>query len=166
MLKGLKPQMTKGLATPMAMRTVSLALVLTLALCAAALAGPLKGKTYKGSTPSTGRDSEHHTVKVASHSINLKVSSNGGKVSVHLSFGQPLFYCGTQEQVHVQETSPTKISANGSFKATILERFTKSIGPAPITQVISGRFSGKKVSGTIRTEAGECSGSTSFSAHA
>ena len=102
---------------------------------------------------------------MASHSISLKVSSNGKKVSVHISFGHPLFYCSTQEQVHVEETSPAKISSNGSFKATIAERFSKSVGPAPITQVVSGHFNGNKVSGTIRTEAAECSGSTSFSAH-
>jgi len=149
----------------MASRTLALTIALTLALAAAALAGPLKGKTYKGTTPTTGTESQHHKVKVVSHTISLKVSSNGKKVSVHLSFGRPLLYCGTQEQVHVAETSPASISSNGSFKATIQERFSKSVGPAPITQVISGHFKGSKVSGTIRTEAAECSGSTSFSAH-
>ena len=99
------------------------------------------------------------------HSISLKVASNGKKVSVKISFGHPLFYCSTQEQTHVAETSPATISSNGSFKATIAERFSKSVGPAPITQVVTGKFSGSKVSGTIRTEAAECSGTTSFSAH-
>jgi len=149
----------------MASRTLALTLALTLVMAAAALAGPLNGKTYKGSTGSTGT-AEHHKVGVISHSISLKVSSNGKKVSVHISFGKPLFYCSTQEQVHVEETSPVKISSNGSFKATIAERFNQSVGPAPITQQISGRFNGKKVTGTIRTEAAECSGSTTFSAHA
>jgi hypothetical protein len=150
----------------MASRTLALTFALTLVMAAAALAGPLNGKTYKGATGSTGTEAEHHKVRVASHSISLKVTSNGKKVSVHISFGRPLFYCSTQEQVHVAETTPAKISSNGSFKATIGERFTQSVGPAPITQVISGRFSGKTVTGTIRTEAAECSGSTSFSAHA
>ena len=95
----------------------------------------------------------------------IEFSINGKKVSVHLSFGRPLFYCSTQEQVTVEETTPATITSNGSFKATIQERFSKSVGPAPITQVVTGRFSGSKVSGTIRTEAAECSGSTSFSAH-
>jgi len=149
----------------MAPRTLALTFVLTLALAAAAFAGPLNGKTYKGSSSSTGQESEHHKVRVVSHSISLKVSSNGKKVSVHISFGRPLFYCSTQELVHVAETSPAAISSSGSFKATIQERFSKSVGPAPITQVVTGHFSGSKVSGTIRTEAAECSGSTSFSAH-
>jgi hypothetical protein len=150
----------------MASRTLALTIALTFALAAVALAGPLKGKTYKGSSSSTGHESEHHKVRVVSHSISLKVSSNGKKVTVHLSFGRPLFYCSTQEQVHFAETSPATIASNGSFKATIQERFSKSVGPAPITQIVTGRFSGSKVSGTIRTEAAECSGSTSFSAHA
>ncbi len=149
----------------MASRTIALTIALTLALAVAAFAGPMKGKTYKGSSATTGQESEHHKVKVASHSISLKVSSNGKKVSVKISFGRPLFYCSTQEQVHVAETSPATISSSGSFKATIQERFKKSVGPAPITQVVSGHFNGNKVSGTIRTEAAECSGSTSFSAH-
>jgi len=149
----------------MASRTIALTIALTLALAAAAFAGPVGGKTYKGSTSTTGSEAEHHKVKVASHAITLKVASNGKKVSVKISFGKPLFYCSTQQQTKVAETSPAKISANGSFKATIQERFTKSVGPAPITQVVTGRFSGSKVSGTIRTEAAECSGSTSFSAH-
>jgi len=150
----------------MASRTLALTLALTLVMAAAALAGPLNGKTYKGSTGSKGTEAAHHKVSVISHSISLKVASNGKKVSVHISFGRPLYYCTTQEQVHVEETSPAKISSNGSFKATIAERFTQSVGPAPITQVISGRFNGKTVTGTIRTEAAECSGSTTFSAHA
>jgi hypothetical protein len=149
----------------MASRTIALTIALTLALAAAALAGPLKGKTYTGKTPTTGTESEHHKASVVSHTISLKVSSNGKKVSVHLSFGRPLFYCSTQEQVTVAETTPATISSSGSFKATIAERFSKSVGPAPISQVITGRFKGSTVSGTIRTEAAECSGSTSFTAH-
>jgi len=149
----------------MASRILALTIALTLALTAAALAGPLKGKTYKGTTPTTGTEKEHHKVRIVSHSISLKVSSNGKKVSVHLSFGSPLLYCGNQEKVSVEETSPAPISSSGSFKASIQERFSKSVGPAPITQVISGHFNGSKVSGTIRTEAAECSGTTSFSAH-
>jgi len=153
----------------MAPRTLVLTLALTLAISAAALAAPLKGKTYKGTTPTTGRDSEHHKVKIVSHAVSLKVSSNGKKVSVHLSFGRPLLYCQTQSEVHYQETTPAKISGSGGFRATIAERFTKSVGGAPITQVISGRFSGHTVKGTIRTTAeGEkfCEGTTTFSAHA
>ncbi|HTY96036.1 MAG TPA: hypothetical protein VMB91_03280 [Solirubrobacteraceae bacterium] len=150
----------------MASRTLALTFALTLALAAVAFAGPLKGKTYNGTTSTTGQEGEHHKVKVVGHTISLKVASNGKKVSVKISFGHPLFYCSTQELTHVAETSPATISSNGSFKATIAERFSKSVGPAPITQVVTGRFSGSKVSGTIRTEAAECSGTTSFSAHA
>ena len=160
---------TKGLEKHMAKRTLALTLSLTLALAVTALAAPLKGKTYKGSTPKFGSDSEHHKVAITVHSISLKVSSNGKKVSVHLSFGRPLLYCQTSSEVHVQETTPAKISGSGSFKATIAERFTKSVGGAPITQIVSGRFSGHNVKGTIRTTAeGEkfCEGTTTFSAHA
>lgn len=150
----------------MASRTIALTFALTLALAAAALAGPLKGKTYTGKTPTMGTESEHHDkIAIVAHSISLKVSSNGKKVSVHLNFGRPLFYCSTQEQVTVAETSPATISSSGSFKATIAERFSKSVGPAPISQVITGHFNGTTVTGTIRTEAAECSGSTNFTAH-
>jgi len=149
----------------MAKRILALTLSLTLVLAGAALAAPLKGKTYKGSTPTSGVDHEHHKQKLVSHTISLKVSSNGKKVTVHMSFGHPLFYCGTQSEVHYQTTSPAKITSSGAFKATILERFTNSVGGAPITQIVSGHFNGKSVKGTIRTEAAECSGSTSFSAH-
>ena len=103
-----------------------------------------------------------------SHTVSLKVSSNGKKVTVHLSSGA-LLYCQTPSEIHYQETTPAKISGSGGFRATIAERFTKSVGGAPITQVISGHFSGQTVKGTIRTTAeGEkfCEGTTTFSAHA
>jgi hypothetical protein len=150
----------------MAPRTIALTLALTLAIAAGALAaGPLKGKTYKGTTPKIGLSSEHNKTALVAHTISLKVSSNGKKVTVHLSFGHPLFYCQSKLETHFETTSAAKISSNGSFKATIQERFTNSVGGAPITQQISGKFSGSKVTGTIRTEADVCSGSVSFSAH-
>jgi hypothetical protein len=154
----------------MAPRTLALTLALTLAITVSALAaGPLKGKTYKGTTPKFGTSLEHHKTAVPSHTISLKVSSNGKKVSVHLSFGHPILFCQTKSEVHVEETTPAKISGNGSFKATIAERFQKSVGGAPVTQVVTGRFSGHNVTGTIRTEAENekfCEGTVAFSAHA
>ena len=76
----------------------------------------------------------------------------------------PLLYCNTTEQLHSQSTKAASISGSGSFQATINERFKSGPGAAAIVQVVSGRFSGGSVSGTVHTEAGECGGSTSFSA--
>jgi len=149
-----------------ARRIGGIALSLTLAISATALAGPLAGKTYQGRTGSSGVDGEGHShrLSAAVSAITLRVSSNGRSVTVHFPSSHPLLYCNTTEQLHSQSTKAASISGSGSFQATINERFKSGPGAAAIVQVVSGRFSGGSVSGTVHTEAGECGGSTSFSA--
>jgi hypothetical protein len=149
-------------------RVLALAFALALLISTGALAaGVLKGKTYQGKTASSGRDSEGHTqrFKVAG-AISLHVAGSGRTVSVSFPSTVPLLYCFTKEQVQVQSTKPAKLSGSGSFHATVDQRFVAGPGEPAIVQVISGRFSGGTVTGTIHTEAAECSGSTTFSASA
>jgi hypothetical protein len=147
---------------------LGITLALTLAAGTAALAGPLRGKTYEGGVPATGVRSEgHHVVRVhAGGNIVLRVAGNGRSVTVRFSSSSPVLYCNTTKLLLVQSTRSAPISGSGSFRAAISERFSVGPGLAPITQVVSGRFSGGFVSGTIQTNAAECSGSTSFSARA
>lgn len=149
-------------------RILALALALALLISTAALAaGVLKGKTYQGKTVSSGRDGEGHTQRFkAAAAIALRVAGSGRTVTVSLPSTAPLLYCFTKEQIQVQSTKPAKISGSGSFRATVDQRFVAGPGEPAIVQVISGRFSGGTVTGTIRTEAAECSGSTTFSAKA
>jgi hypothetical protein len=86
-------------------------------------------------------------------------------VTVSFTSTAPVLYCSTQERIHVQTTRAATISG-GSFKATVNQRFAAGPGPPSIVQVISGRFSGATVRGTIHTKAAECSGVASFSAKA
>jgi hypothetical protein len=88
------------------------------------------------------------------------------RAQVSLPSTVPLLYCFTKEQIQVQSTKPAKVSGSGSFRATVDQRFVAGPGEPAIVQVISGRFSGGTVTGTIHTEAAECSGSTTFSASA
>jgi len=149
-------------------RTLAISIALTLAIATSALAaGPLKGRTYQGGVPSTGISNRHHRVAVrAGGNVVLRVSGNGRSVSVRFSSPYPVLYCNTSKTLKVQRTKPARISGSGSFRASITQRFQVGPGPAPITQVISGRFSGRRVSGTIETQAAECGGRTSFSAKA
>ncbi len=150
-------------------RTLTVTLALTLAISAAALAaGPLKGKTYEGSTPTTGISSEgHHRLTIrAGGNIILRVSGNGSSVTVRFSSSHPVLYCNTLKALQVQSTHPARISSSGTFKASISERFVAGPGLPPIVQVVSGRFSGGRVSGSIQTQAGECGGVANFSARA
>jgi hypothetical protein len=151
-----------------ARRIGGIALSLTLAISATALAGPLGGRTYEGRTRSSGVDSEGHShrLSAAAGAITLRVSSNGRSVTVRFPSSHPLLYCNTTEQLHSQSTKAASISGGGTFKASINQRFSAGPGASAIVQVVSGRFSGGSVSGTVRTEAGECGGSTSFSARA
>jgi hypothetical protein len=149
-------------------RTAALALALVLAGSAGALAaGPLNGKTYEGGVPSTGI-SEHHRLRTnASGNVVLRVSGNGRSVSVRFSSSAPILYCHAQGQIRVQTSHSGSISSNGTFKASVGERFAAGPGPPAIVQVISGQFSGRSVRGSIRTQAGEfCGGVASFSASA
>jgi hypothetical protein len=149
-------------------RILALTFALALLISAGALAaGVLKGKTYQGKTASSGRDDEGHTQRFkAAAAIAFRVAGSGRSVTVSLPSTAPLLYCFTKETIQVQSTKPAKISGSGSFRATVDQRFVAGPGEPAIVQVISGRFSGGTVTGTIHTEAAECSGSTTFSASA
>jgi hypothetical protein len=143
-------------------------LAITLVSSAGALAaGPLKGKTYEGAAPSSGVDSEHHRTRThASGAIILRVTARGTSVTVSFSSNSPIIYCIPEQQLHKQSTKPASISGNGTFKAAVAERFAAGPGPPGIVQVVTGRFSGHTVRGTIQTHAADCGGVTSFSATA
>jgi hypothetical protein len=151
-----------------ARRTLAITLTLTLAGTAGALAaGPLNGKTYEGSTPSYGINEYHERVPVrAGGNIILRVARNGRSVSVRFSSSHPVLYCNTLKALHVQSTKSASISGGGTFRASINERFAAGPGAPAIVQVVTGRFSGRHVSGTIYTNASPCSGSTAYSATA
>lgn len=146
---------------------ITLALLLTGATVAFA-AGPMRGKNYEGAVPSSGVRSEgHHLVKVrAGGNISLRVSGDGRSVTVRFTSSSPVLYCNTSKLLRVQSTRAARVSGSGTFRASISERFSVGPGLPPIVQVVSGRFSGRAVSGTIQTNAAECSGSTSFYARA
>jgi len=148
-------------------RTIAVTLTLVLTSTAVAIAaGPLNGRVYHGGAPSMGVNSEGHRVRThASGNIVLRVAGSGKSVTVSFTSSAPVLYCSTQERIHVQTTKAASISG-GSFKATVAQRFAAGPGPPSIVQVISGRFSGAIVRGTIRTKAAECSGVSSFSAKA
>jgi hypothetical protein len=148
-------------------RTLALGLALTLAGAAAALAGPLNGRTYEGATPSSGVSGEGHRVRThASGNVVLRVAGSGRSVTVRFSGSAPVLYCKAQEPIRVQTTHPASISGSGSFRAAVSERFRPGPGPPAIVQVVSGHFSGGSVHGTINTRAAECSGVAGFSATA
>ena len=149
-------------------RTLAATFVLTLVVATSAFAGPLGGKTYVGQTASTGTNSagRHLRLHPSASPVSLSVAHNGKTVTIHLSSHYALFYCVTTEALYGQSTKPAKISSNGSFRATVGERFTAGAGPPPVTEIVSGKFSGRRVSGTILTEAPPCGGTTTFSASA
>ncbi len=149
-------------------RILTITIALTLAVSAAALAGPLKGKTYKGSTVSSGT-SEHGRkfLFLGNTAIDLAVASNGKTVKVSFPSSYVILYCRTQSHLYSQKTKPAKISGSGSFKAEVGVRLEKgNAGEPSVKEIVSGRFSGTKVSGTIKTEDPECGGTTSFTAKA
>jgi hypothetical protein len=148
--------------------TFAVTLTVTLAGSAVALAaGPLNGKTYEGGAPTSGVNSEgHHQRTHATGNIILRVSASGRSVTVRFSSSSPILYCTPQELLHKQSTKPASISRGGTFTAAIGERFKAGPGPPAIVQLVTGRFSGRSVKGTIHTQAAECSGAASFSATA
>jgi hypothetical protein len=148
--------------------TLAVALGLTVASSASALGGPLKGKTYEGTTPTTGVTQEgHHRVLLrAGGKIILRVSRNGRSVTVRFSSSSPVLYCRTAQALQVQATKAAAISSSGSFRASISQRFKAGPGAPAIVQLITGRFSGHTLRGTIKTVAEPCSGSASFTATA
>ena len=149
-------------------RVLAVALLSTLVTAAGAFAaGPLKGRTYKGSSSSSGVNSEGQTQRMyVTGPITLAVAANGRTVTVRFPSPDPILYCRTSEQLHSQTSAPARISRSGTFRATVSQRFALGPGPAPIVQVLTGRFSGRTVKGTIHTEAAECGGVASFSATA
>jgi hypothetical protein len=144
-------------------RAASLAAVAVLLFAAVALAaGPKKGATYTGKTVQ------------AKEPITLKVSHNGKSVTVAVLFA-PL-YCQGGGAGERQIVAPAPIAKDGSFKATITYEFTPT-HQKTTKLYVSGKFSGKKVSGSARSEFGlvsaeahknllQCDGSTPFSASA
>jgi hypothetical protein len=150
-------------------RTLASTVALTLVASATAFAsGAVGGKAYVGGVPSSGirKESGHRVALRAGGNIVLSVARNGRSVTVRFSSSAPVLYCFTTKTLQVQTTKPASISSSGFFTASVSERFQPGPGLAPIVQVVSGRFSGRSVSGTIKTQAAECSGSTSFSARA
>jgi hypothetical protein len=156
----------EGSTTKNARRTLAVTLALTLVGAAGALAaGPLKGKTYEGAAPSSGVDSRGHPQPThTAGRIVLKVAGNGRSVAVRFSSSLPVFYCASEKALFDQTTGTSRISSGGAFRAKIDQRFTNSEGTPGIVQVVSGRFSGRKVTGTIHTEAGGCGGTATFTA--
>ena len=153
--------------THTAHRAAAIALALALAGSAAALAaGPLSGRSYQGGAPSTGVSEGHRKPTHASGNIILRVARSGRAVSVRFASSSPVLYCVTQQRVHVQSSHATSIASNGTFKAAVGERFSAGPGAPAIVQLVTGRFSGGTVRGTIHTRAGECSGVSNFSATA
>jgi hypothetical protein len=136
-------------------RALPLVPAIALATSAVALAaGPVKGRTYRGTT-AHGRDA-----------ISLRVSGNGGSVSV--SVPTPPGYSTGCGGPAVQRTKAARISGGGSFKGTINYEFAL-LRKTVVKVIFSGRFSGRSVRGTIRSQyvfSRACSGSTSFSARA
>jgi hypothetical protein len=136
-------------------RVLVLVPVIVIASGAVALAaGPVRGGTYSGST-AHGRDA-----------VSLKVARNGRSVTV--SVPTPPGYSSGCGGPTVQKTKAAGISRGGSFSGSISYEFplTRSI---VIRVAFSGKFSGRKVKGSVRSEyvySKACSGSTSFSATA
>jgi hypothetical protein len=149
-----------------------LALVGALSLVSTAGAGSggaLAGKTYRGQTSkdySTGSGSFTEGVP---RPLQLKVAKTKNGETVTVTFTghpvQPLFYCPVGVSLARQATQPASISGDGSFKATVHEHFT-SEPDVPPTDIVSGKFSGRSVKGTITTKAGTCGGTTRFAATA
>jgi hypothetical protein len=136
-------------------RAVVLVPVIVIGTTTVALAaGPVKGASYKGAT-AHGKDA-----------ISLKVSRSGKTVTV--SVPTPPGYsqgCGGPTR---QISKAAAISSSGSFKGSIAYEF-QLVRKIVVKLFISGRFSGRTVKGTARSEyafSKACGGSTSFSAKA
>ena len=135
-------------------RALAFVPVIVIATSAVALAGPVKGGTYTGST-AHGRAA-----------ITLKVSSSGKAVTV--SVPSPPAYCQTASGPTRQITRAAAISNSGSFTGSISYEF-QLVQKTVVKLFFSGRFSGRRVTGTARSDfiyGKECNGSTSFSARA
>jgi len=150
-------------------RAFAIALAIALAVSADALAaGPLNGKTYEGTAPSSGVDREGHRQHThANGNIVLRVAGSGRSVTVRFASSSAILYCNTREKLYSQSTKPASISRAGTFKATIGEKFSAGPGLPAIVQVVTGQFSGRTARGQIRTtQDAECDGVANFSATA
>jgi len=147
-----------------------LALTIALALAlpgAATAAGPLRGKTYQGTLPTTGVDNEGHRKELQpAGKIVLRVARNGRSVSISFTGPYPVLYCVSEVPMKAQITHAATISSSGRFRTTVGERFSAGPGEPSVFQLVSGQFSGRRVRGTIRTSPSECGGTLSFSATA
>jgi hypothetical protein len=97
--------------------------------------------------------------------IEIRISATGETVSVRFPAGvrEPLIYCahddGPAYNAAANTKRPAPISYDGTFTATVGEK------PDYPVQVVSGRFVGGEVYGTVHTLAnGECGGTTTFAA--
>lgn len=97
--------------------------------------------------------------------IEIIVSATGEAASVRFLAGihEPLIYCahnyGPIHNAAASTTHPARISSDGSFTATVGEK------PDYPVEVVSGRFVGGEVDGTVQTvPQGECGGTTTFAA--
>jgi len=143
-------------------RAILIAGLALLVLTAVAFAGVKKGATYAG------------TIAHGNEPISLKVSANGKSVKVSVA-NAPL-YCQGGGGPTQQLTKSAAIAKNGSFKGSITYEITAT--HQKITKLyFSGKFSGKNVKGSVRSEFGllspeahknllQCNGSTSYSAKA
>ncbi|HTZ86678.1 MAG TPA: hypothetical protein VMB05_08430 [Solirubrobacteraceae bacterium] len=144
------------------LRRAALLAAIALLSCAtlALAAGPKKGATYAGTTVQ------------AKEPITLKVAKNGKSVTASVQFA-PL-YCEGGGAGERQITKPASIAKDGSFKGTILYEFVPTHAKTS-KLYFQGKFSGKSVKGTARSEFGlaspqaakelaKCNGSTAFSA--
>lgn len=150
--------MSRHLVRILVLAGIALLVAATVALAA----GPRKGATYTG------------TAVHGKESVTLKVSKSGRTVTVSVPF--PPLYCEGGGAGTRQVTKPAAIAGNGTFKGSIAYEFI------PLHKLVtklyfSGRFSGKRVSGKVRSEFGllspeahrsllKCNGSTGFSAQA
>jgi len=136
---------------------VGLALVIVASMAPAAMAlaaSAVKGATYTGAV---ARNKEP---------ISLKVSNSGKAVTMSIAI--PPLYCEGGGVGARQITKAAPISKNGSFKGSIAYEFQPTHRTTS-RLFFSGRFSGRIVKGTARSEfplAKECDGSTTFSAKA
>jgi hypothetical protein len=150
-------------------RALTLGVVLAVVAAGPALAGAVGGDTYVGTLPAYGTANYHHLrLRLHTHgaAIVLSVARSGRTVTVHFSTSYPVMFCVDNEFLKVQSTKPARISSSGSFTAVIAGKFLAQGGAPAVTQTITGRFSGKHVSGTIVTSAGNCGGVSHYSASA
>jgi hypothetical protein len=123
------------------------------------------GSFYWGKTGPTSFLSEGTRYPGRAEPIEITVSATGETASVRFPAGihEPLIYCahndGPVYNAAASTSHPALIASDGTFTASVGER------PDYPVQVVSGRFVGGEVYGTVQTVAqGECGGTTTFAA--